>query len=175
MDAFGHDDTHVSIQTAWDHRRHLQVRTGSVLIYCLDGAALTSTAQAWAAAQVHAADWLPRNQAAPPDRPTAAGAAYPVGSVIFTGRQPVNLSTQGDGLLVTVGCVQIRVRDNTALDTHVRAWAQASDLGTRVFPGRAAPFGHLLHEARISSIQRAAGELQPPKERPARRTGRGRG
>lgn len=162
VDAVGHDDAEVRVgRGGHEQRLHLTVRTGLVLVYCIDAAAAMSSAQAWAAARVRIGDWLPTD---PPARPAAArgvGAAHPTGSVIFEGRQPWNLSTGGEGLTVTVGPLSVRVRDRTALDTQVRAWSEASAIAVRIFPGRAVPFARLVEQARISSIQRATGERGP--------------
>ena len=162
VDAVGQDEARVRVgRGGHEQRPHLIVRTGLVLVYCLDAQAAMSTAQAWAAARVRISDWLPTE---PPARPAPApgfGGAHPGGSVIFEGRQPWNLSTRGEGLTVTVGPLSVRVRDWTALDTHVRAWSEASAVAMRIFPGRSVPFTKLLERARISSIQRAAGERDP--------------
>ena len=167
IDAVGHDDAQVRVVTSpGSSRPHILVRTGSVLVHCLDGAAVTSAASAWAAGQVRVGDWLPR-QPAPRERPPGGfGDAYPAGSVILDGRQRWAISTAGEGLTVAIGCLHVQVRDRVALDTHVCAWAQASALATRVYPGRAVPYAQLVRRAQISSIRRAAGEPQAPPYRP---------
>jgi hypothetical protein len=161
VDAVGQDEARVRVgRGGHEQRPHLTVRTGLVLVYCIDAAAAMSAAQAWAAARVRISDWLPTEPPARPARVPGYGQAHPASSVIFEGRQPWNLSTRGEGLTVTVGCLSVRVRDWTALDTHVRAWSEASAVAMRIFPGRAVPFTQLVQQARISSIQRAAGERQ---------------
>ncbi|MCW2599478.1 MAG: hypothetical protein JWM02_1307 [Frankiales bacterium] len=172
VDAAGHDETRVRIAPVGpDRSPYLLVTTGAVIVHCLGPVAVMSTAEAWAAARVRASDWLPADATARRTEATSSGVVYPVGSVLFDGRQPWNLSTAGAGLNVTVGCLQVRVRDWTALDTHVRVWAQACDLAVRAFPGKTVTFGRLVEQARISSIQRAAGETGATQDR---RRGRGR-
>lgn len=162
VDAVGHDQARVRVgRGGHEQRPHLTVQTGGVLVYCIDAASAMSAAQAWAAARVRISDWLPTELPARLAPVPGYGAAHPAGSVIFEGSQPWNVSTRGEGLTVTVGCLSVRVRDWTALDTHVRAWSEASAVALRIFPGRAVPFTQLVERARISSIQRAAGERGP--------------
>lgn len=161
IDSVGPQDAQVRIGVSGANRTpHVNVRVGSLLVHCLDPASVMSVASAWAAAEVRIGGWLPTT--APP-RPSAApgfGAAYPVGSVIFEGRQPWTVSTAGDGLTVTFGCVRVAVRDRAALETNTRAWREASAISAKLYPGRAVPYGQLLRRAQITSIQRAAGEQQ---------------
>lgn len=161
VDARGHDDTQVRVvRTGPQHLPHLRVRTGSLLVHCLDAGAVNSVAEAWATARVRMGDLLVR-EAAPPRHPAQQGAAYPVGEVILEGRQSWSITephaTQFDGL-VTVGCLRVRVHDRVALDTQVRAWSEAAAHARHIFGGRTPPFGRLLEQARITAVQQAARE-----------------
>lgn len=149
----------------------VNVRVGSLISHCLDPSAVMSIASAWAAGQVRVGTWLPATAPPPPAAAKGFGVAYPASSVIFEGRQPWTVSTVNPGLTVTFGCVSITVHDRAALETQTRAWAEASAISAKLFPGRAVPFGRLLERAQVSSIQRAAGEHQRSQRRD---TGRNR-
>jgi hypothetical protein len=187
IEARGHDDTHVSVVPGHGGSSpRLNVRVGSVVVHCLDGTAVMSAAQAWARARVAAVPWSPglrepRRQ--PPG--VGYGAAYPAASVILDGRQQWQVSLTGPALDVTVGPLLVRVHDVTALETHVRAWAQASAAAIRVFPGKAVSFARLVEHERFADVRaveqaqqrRRAGRvrgLQAPPPRLAREQGRGR-
>lgn len=137
---------------------HLAVRAGPVLVYVLDAQAVTDLASAWAAAHVRGAHLLPVMHAKPA-RSRRPGAAYPVAEVVVEGRQRWNLRLPEPGrdhLLVTTGWLQVRVHDRVALDTQVRAWAEASAWGSRVFRRRPASFDALLEQAQIRAVREAA-------------------
>jgi hypothetical protein len=138
---------------------HLLVRAGPVLVFVLDPAALTDLASAWAAAQVRGAHLLPIQL------PTKAalrrsGAAYPLAEVVVEGRQRWNVRPPEPGqphLLVTAGWLTVRVHDRVALDTQVRAWAEASAFGGALFGRkRTPPFDHLVEQAQIAAVRQAA-------------------
>ena len=152
IDARGHDDTSVTVVPgAGPSSAHLKVRAGTVIVHGLDAASAMSAARAWAAAQLTADQtWQPPLRDIPrPVRPAGLGAAYPVGSIILDGRQPWHVDRAGHALAVTVGPLQVRAHDMTALETHIRAWTEAAAVATRLFPGRALPFARLLeHERR---------------------------
>lgn len=155
IEARGHDDTHVGVVPGHGGRSpHLNVRVGTVVVHCLDPRAVMSSAEAWAKARVEAESWMPAIRD-PRQRPPASGygAAYPAASVILDGRQRWQVSHAGPVLDVTVGPLLVRVHDVTALETHVRAWAQASAVATRAFPGKAVPFARLVEHARYAEIR----------------------
>ncbi len=89
-----------------------------------------------------------------------------MGSIIFEGRQHWQASNTGDAIEVTVGPLLVRVRDMTALDTHVRAWTEASALAARVYPGKSLPFAQLVAQQRVAVLR--ALDSQPTR-RPARK------
>ena len=170
IEARGHDDTHVGVVPGQGGRSpHLNVRVGSVLVHCLDPRAVMSSSEAWAKARVEAESWMPAIRD-PRQRPPASGygAAYPAASVILDGRQQWQVSHTGPVLDVTVGPLLVRVHDVTALETHVRAWAQASAIAARAFPGKAVPFARLIEHARyaeVRSLETARVQRQRPSSR----------
>lgn len=155
IDAHGHDDTAVTVAPAGGSGRpHLKVRAGTVVVHCIDGASAMSAARAWAAAQLSAAEWQPTlRDIRRPAPPVGSGAAYPAGSIIFEGRQPWHVDRVGHALAITVGPLQVRAYDMTALETHIRAWTQAAAVATRVFPGRAVPFARVLEQERQARLR----------------------
>ncbi len=158
VDAIGHDDSQIQVVRAGPHGlSHLKVRTGSLLVHCLDGNSVTTMAQAWATAKVRAQELLP-DRSFPVRREAAEGASYPVGEVVMEGRQRWTVTQPHDGdlaMVVTVGCLQVRVHDRVALDTQLRVWAAATAHGGRLFPGRTPAFNRLVEQARIAEIERA--------------------
>lgn len=163
VEAAGAQDAQVRIgRTGADRSPHVNVRVGTVIVHCLDPAAVMSIAAAWVEAETRIGRWLP--DTAPPRtaHPRDVGVSYPAGSVIFEGRQPWSISTVREDLTVTFGCISVAVRDRAALETHTRAWREAADISVKLYPGRATPYGELLRDARISSIQRAADERRRP-------------
>lgn len=140
---------------------HLLVRAGPVTVFVLDPAALTDLASAWAAAHVRGAHLLPiQLPLRPPATRARPGAAYPLAEVVVEGRQRWNVRTPQPGqphLLVTAGWLNVRVHDRVALDTQVRAWAEASAFGGRIFGRNRTPsFDHLLEQAQIAAVREAA-------------------
>jgi hypothetical protein len=155
IEARGHDDTHVGVVPGHGGSSpHLNVRVGSVVVHCLDPRAVMSSSEAWAKARVEAESWMPAIRGPRPRPPVSGyGAAYPAASVILDGRQPWQVSHTGPVMDVTVGPLLVRVHDVTALETHVRAWAQASAIAARAFPGKAVPFARLVEHARYAEVR----------------------
>jgi hypothetical protein len=155
IDAHGHDDTAVAVVPGvGSSRAHLKVRAGTVVVHCIDGSSAMSAARAWAAAQLSALEWQPPlRDIRPPAPPAGSRAAYPAGSIIFEGRQPWHVDRVGHALAITVGPLQVRAYDMTALETHIRAWTHAAAVATRVFPGRAVPFARLLEQERHERLR----------------------
>lgn len=167
IDAHGHDDTQVSVVRGHGPSSpHLKVRAGLVVVHCLDGAAVMSTALAWAAARLAATAWLPPLQDSRRDpAPRGYGTAYPVGSIIFEGRQPWHVEETGRQMSVTVGPLQVRAHDVTALDTHIRVWTEASAIATRLFPGKAVPFARLVEHERLAALRAVDAEAERHRQR----------
>lgn len=161
VDAVGYDHCRVRPRrlTPDGSHAHLLVRAGPLTVYALDPQALTDLASAWAAAQVRGAHLLPVQLPKPPVR-HGRGAAYPLADVVVEGRQRWNVRVPEQGqphLLVTAGWVNVRVHDRLALDTQVRAWAEASAFGGRIFGRNRTPsFDHLLEQAQIAAVKEAA-------------------
>lgn len=185
IDARGHDDTRVATLPAGSGgQRQLLVRVGLVTVHCLDGASAMSAGLAWATARFHARSWLPDLDAPlEPTPPGAAagssefGAAYPTGSILLDGRQRWQVTPRGMALAVTVGPLQVRVHDWTALDTHVRAWTEASAVASRLFPGKSLPFNQLVNQARRNACREwdATVDRRSNADRKPREDGRSRG
>jgi len=172
VDAVGHDDAHVRARrfTRQGAHPHLSVRTGPVIVYCLDARSVTDMASAWAAAHVRGAHLLPVETPTQRSR-TVLGSAFPIAEVVMEGRQRWNIAEPQTGrreLLLSVGQVTFRVHDRVALDTHVRAWAQASAFTARVYSRHAPPFGELLEQAQIAAVRMAAREHDRRVERRGR-------
>ena len=174
VEAMGHDDHHVTLRhVTRDRAPYVVVRVGSVIAHCLGPAAVGSGAQAWAAAQARViAGDLPMLSHEAGRRPLTGGregAAVPCGSVVFDGAQPWSVTISRDaGTLVTIGCLQVRVRDWTALDVHVRAWAQAMDLAVKAFPDQGIPFSRMVSNARFNELDRGVGIWQAREDGPER-------
>jgi hypothetical protein len=182
IDAHGHDDTHVGVVRAvGEGPPHLKVRTGGVIVHCLGPAAAMSAAEAWACARLAGETWLPAQDNRRPSAPAPhLGVAYPSASIIFDGRQPWHLDHVGPAMSITVGPLKVVAYDVTALDTHIRAWTEASAVATRLFPGKAVPFARLVEHQRIGQLRaldrqpaprRPRKPVRPPE--PPRRDGRG--
>jgi hypothetical protein len=181
IDARGHDDTHVGTwPSGGAGRDHLMVRVGLVTVHCLDGDATTSAGLAWATARLKAREWLPDLDMddRPATRPTDErhyGGAFPAGSLILDGRQRWRVVPRSDSLAVTVGPLQVSVYDFTALDTHVRAWTEATAVATRLFPNKAVPFTQLVNQARKNALREVdrridkASDASRRRRRPDRR------
>jgi hypothetical protein len=161
VDAVGSDSCRVRPRrlTPDGSHAHLLVRAGPLEVFVLDPTALTGLASAWAAAHVRGAHQLPVELPVRPVR-HGAGAAYPLAQVVVEGRQRWNVRPPQAGqpfLLVSAGWVNVRVHDRVALDTQVRAWAEASAFGGRIFGRNRTPsFDHLLEQAQITAVREAA-------------------
>ena len=168
--ASGHDDARVSLRPLGRGRPpYVVVRVGAVIAHCLGPEAVGSCGQAWAAASARVAArglGFPAHSgrgAPPPTR--AGGLDVPSGSVVFDGAQPWAVTVvPGGGVRVSVGSVQVQARDRDAFDVHVRAWADAVDFATRIYPGRSVPFTRMLNNARYHDLDRGLGMWQPPEE-----------
>jgi hypothetical protein len=131
------------------------------MIYALDPVAITDLATAWAAAHVRGGHLLPVQLPVrqPPSRPQL-GAAYPIAEVVVQGRQRWNVRPPDRGqpfIEVGVGSMTVRVHDRVALDTQVRAWAEASARGIQIFGRlRGVPFDELLERQQVRAIREAA-------------------
>lgn len=169
VEATGHDDRHVMLRhVTRDRDPYVVVRIGAVIAHCLGPAAVGSAAQAWAVAQarVNAGElYLPRGEGGRSAPGVAESLAVPAGAVVFDGAQPWSVSTsRGAGALVTVGCLQVRALDRTALDVHVTAWAEAMDLAVQAFPTRTVPFSRMVSNARFNRLDRGLGVWQPRED-----------
>lgn len=171
IESRGQDDTHVSVVPGHGGSSpHLNVRVGSVVVHCLDARAVMSSSEAWAKARVEAESWMPAIRRPRPTSPTTGyGAAYPAASVILDGRQRWQVSHTGPALDVTVGPLLVRVHDVPALETHIRAWTQASAIAARAFPGKAVPFARLVEHARYAEVR----SIEAARDR--RQSGRAQG
>jgi hypothetical protein len=152
IDAHSGDDFRVRPrQTHPEGAAHLTVRVGPLLIYCLDGAAVTSMAAAWAQAHASTAHLLPlRGSKRPPARPE--GVVVPVAEVVADGSQRWDITAPRPGqpfATVTSKWLTVRVHDLPALQTHVHAWATACDLGQRLLPTPPLTFDRLLTNAQM--------------------------
>ena len=105
---------------------HLAVRTGPMIVYCLDSAAVSSIAAAWAQAHASSVHLLPTTT---PDPRRAAsstpGSAWPVGDVVTEGPQRWDVSAPRPGqafTTVTTDWLTVRVHDREALQTYTHAW-----------------------------------------------------
>ncbi len=168
IDAHGHDDTNVSVARGVGERSaHVRVRTGLVLVHCLGPAAAMSAAQAWACARVAGMTWLPplHDRRRPAPAPQSLGVAYPSATVIFDGRQQWHVQQLGAAMSITVGPLQVLAHDATALDTHIRAWTEASAVAARLFPGRAVPFSRLVEHERIAQLKAVDRETEQRRQR----------
>jgi hypothetical protein len=136
---------------------HLSVRTGPLLVYCLDGAAVASIAAAWAQAQASSADLLPTRPAAP--RPAAVsrraktlpgGDAWAAADVVAEGHQRWDVTAPRPGqpfTIVTTNWLTVRVHDRAALGVHTEAWAGACAIGQQLMHHPPPTFDRLLRDA----------------------------
>ena len=156
VDAHGSDDTFVRVRRTYDGGpAHLTVRVGSVLVYCLDGGAVTAMAAAWARAYAAGADLLPLTSRKPRPLATPGGYAAPSATVVAEGpvRWDVTPPRTGQPYLeVASSWLTVRVHDATALRTHTRAWAQAADLGQHALSRPPVPFRRLLDAANAQEL-----------------------
>ena len=153
VDAHGDDGSCVRIRRSHPSGpAHLSVRVGAVVVYCLDGAAVTSIAAAWARAYMASADLLPLTSRTPRPLATRSGYAAPAAQVVAEGpgRWDVLAPRIGQPYAqVDSSWLTVRVHDATALRTHTRAWARAGDLGQHVLRRPPVPFRRLLDAAQI--------------------------
>lgn len=151
VDAHGADDSFVRIRRIFpDGPAHLSVRVGSVLVYCLDGAAVTAMAGAWARAYAASADLLPVTTRKPRPLANCAGYAAPSAQVVADGPVRWNVDPPRPGrpyVEVASSWLTVRAYDATALRTYTRAWAQAADLGQQVLRRPPVTFRRLLDAA----------------------------
>lgn len=151
VDAHGCEDSFVRVRrTAPGGPAHLTVRVGSVLVYCLDAAAVTAMAAAWARAYAGSADLLPVTSRQPRPLATLGGYAAPAAQVVAEGPTRWNVTAPRPGhryAEVASSWLTVRVYDATALRTHTRAWAAACDLGGRALTRPPVPFARLLAAA----------------------------
>lgn len=155
VDAHGEEDSWVRVRrTSADTAAYLSVRVGSVLVYCLDGAAVTAIASAWARAYAAAADRLPLDSAKPRPLAHRTGYAAPVAQVVAEGPQRWDVTAPRPThryAEVSSSWLTVRVHDATALRTYTRAWAQAGDLG-QVLRRPPVPFARLLEAAAAAEM-----------------------
>src|SRR5579885_2698370 len=163
LDAHGTDMTRVRPRDTGRDRAHLMVRTGPLVVYCLDGPAVTSVAAAWALAHASSAHLLPHTSSAPgrtPSDPIASAAT----DAVLEGQQRWDVVAPRPGqpfALVTSDWLTVRVHDLPALETHTRAWSIACAVGARFLKTPPAPFGQLLSTARDLEVARQH-RLPPP-------------
>ena len=151
VDAHGREESSVRVhRTAPDTAAYLSVRVGSVLVYCLDGAAITGIAAAWARAYAAAADLLPLDSRQPRPLASHGGYAAPAAHVVAEGPQRWDVTGPRPGhpfAEVSSSWLTVRVHDATALRTHRRAWEQATALGQQALRRPPTPFARLLEAA----------------------------
>lgn len=130
---------------------HLAVRTGPMVVYCLDGAAISSIAAAWAQAQASSAHLLPATIGDPrPPANAPRGAAWPAADVVAEGPQRWDVSAPHPGqafATVTTDWLTVRVHDREALQTYTHAWAGACAVAIRMMPSPPDAFDLLLRNA----------------------------
>lgn len=130
---------------------HLAVRTGPLVVYCLDGAAVATIASAWAQAQASTAHMLPAQFPEPPvSREAPGGAAWPAADVVAEGPQRWDVVAPHPGqpfAAVTTNWLTVRVHDRAALQTYTHAWAGACAVGMQIMPRPPAAFDLLLRDA----------------------------
>jgi hypothetical protein len=130
---------------------HLAVRTGPMVVYCLDGAAVSSIAAAWAQAQASSAHLLPATTPEPrPPAQVPKGAAWPAADVVAEGPQRWDVSAPRPGqefTTVTTDWLTVRVHDRAALQTYTHAWAGACAVAIRTMTRPPEAFDLLLRNA----------------------------
>jgi hypothetical protein len=151
VDARSREDSFVRVRrTSADTPAYLSVRVGSLLVYCLDGAAITGMAAGWARAYAAAADLLPLDSRQPRPLATTAGYAAPAAHVVAEGPQHWDVIAPHPGQShaeVSSSWLTVRVHDATALRTHRHAWEQATALGQNAMRHAPVPFARLLQAA----------------------------
>lgn len=161
---------------------HLSVRTGPLLVYCLDAKAVHSIASAWAQAQASSAHLLPAASTRPQStgnprsrsyRPPPRGHAFAATDVVAEGYQRWNVTAPTPDTpftVVTTDWMTARVHDRAALQVHTHAWAGACALAGRCMPGVSMGFDQLLRDA----FDRELAHRYRDEPSPARPTGRTR-
>jgi hypothetical protein len=110
------------------------VRTGPLLVYCLDDASVRSIAAAWTQAQSSSSDLPPIKSVevvGGARRPVPTGSAFPVAEVVADGPQRWEVSPPRAGqpfAVVTTDWLTVRVHDRAALQVYVNAWTAACAL-----------------------------------------------
>ena len=157
IDAHGNDRCRVWVRDSGEGRGHIAIRMGPVVMYCVDGAAVTSMAAAWAVAHASSAHLLPFSSTNDARPQPGAGVAAPVSEIAVEGHQRWDVTApHGDqrSTLVASDWLSIRVHDIPALETYTQAWAAACALGARVLRTAPVPFDRLLGNARDSELAR---------------------
>jgi hypothetical protein len=159
---------------------HLTIRTGPLLVYCLDGKAVQSIAAAWAQAQACSAHLLPpQSSPVPPatrshrDRSPRRGHAFAASDVVAEGYQRWDVTAPTPSqqfTVVTTEWLTVRVHDRPALETYTQAWAGACALAQTVMSPPVPTFDRLLRDA----FDRDFAHRNRDSEPTPRRTGRGR-
>jgi hypothetical protein len=159
---------------------HLTVRTGPLLVYCLDGKAVQSIAAAWAQAQASSAHLLPAHSKLPRpaarshrDRSPRPGHAFAASDVVAEGYQRWDVTAPTPSqqfTVVTTDWLTVRVHDRPALETYTQAWAGACALAQNTMVHPVPTFDRLLRDAFDRELAHRSRDDTPP----ARRTGRGR-
>jgi hypothetical protein len=126
-------------------------------MYCVDGAAVTSIAAAWAVAHASSAHLLPfASTRTDPPRP-GVGVAAPVSDIAVEGHQRWDvIAPHGQQKYTQVASdwLSIRVHDIPALETYTQAWATACALGQKTLRTAPVPFDRLLGNARDGELTR---------------------
>jgi hypothetical protein len=159
---------------------HLKVRTGPLLVYCLDSKAVTSIAAAWAQAQASSAHLLPATSTRPEStgggrrsKTSIQGHAFAASDVVAEGYQRWDVTAPTPTqkfAIVTTDWLTVRVHDRSALETHTHAWAGAVALAARCMPGVTTNFDQLLRDA----FDRELAYRYRDEPTPSRSTGRAR-
>jgi hypothetical protein len=159
---------------------HLTVRTGPLLVYCLDSKAVMSIAAAWAQAQASSAHLLPTTSTRPEPAARSTrglasrrGHAFAASDVVAEGYQrwDVTAPTPSQNFtVVATDWLTVRVHDRAALETHTHAWTGAVALAARCMPGVTTNFDQLLRDA----FDRELAHRYRDEPTPTRRTGRSR-
>lgn len=126
------------------------VRTGPLLVYCLDAASVQSMAAAWTEAH-RSTHLLPTKSAQVTGgvrRPLPAGSAFPVAEAVADGSQPWEVSPPSAGqafVVVTTDWLIVRVHDQAALQAYTNAWTEA--LALLDTPAEPTAFDELVRDA----------------------------
>jgi hypothetical protein len=149
---------------------HLAVRTGPLLVHCLDSAAVKTIAAAWAQAQASSAHMLPAGPVEKGRAKGPQGAAWAAADVVAEGPQRWDVSAPRPGqtfTVVTTDWLTVRVHDRAALGTYTHAWAGACALGIKCLPQPPANFDRLLRDAYDRDFLHRYHQ-EHPNERPGR-------